>query len=118
MADKPRLLIVDDDDTVLKLLTKLFSEDYEVTTASTASDGLESIEKSLDVVLLDIMLPDPSGIEILKAIKEVGSDIQVIMITGYASLETSTEALRLGAYDYILKPFDFSDFEILFQHIY
>lgn len=117
MADKPRLLIVDDEDTILKLLTKLFAEDYEVITASTASDGLKSIEESpLDVVLLDIMLPDPTGLELLKAVKTVDPDTQVIMMTGYASIETSTEALREGAYDYILKPFEESQIKSLLRN--
>jgi signal transduction histidine kinase/DNA-binding response OmpR family regulator len=83
---------------------------YEIVSAHDGFQALEQIEaESFNVVLLDIMLPGPDGMDILKHLRKHYPQTQVIMLTAYASLDTALDALRLGAYDYITKPFKFDD---------
>jgi len=107
MADLDKILIVDDDPNISTLLSVSLSPfGYEITSASSGSQALELIEaERFNLAILDYMLPDLNGIEVLRRIRERRSDTEVIMVTAYASLETAVEALRLGAYDYITKPF-------------
>lgn len=107
MADLDKILIVDDDPNISVLLSVSLSPfGYELTSASSGSQALELIEaERFNLAILDYMLPDLNGIEVLRRIREQRSDTEVIMVTAYASLETAVEALRLGAYDYITKPF-------------
>lgn len=106
---KEKILIVDDEEALTLFLAKLLSSespDYEIRSAYTGEDAIKMIEGfHPDCILQDIKLPDVSGIEVLKAAKAFDEDIQVIMMTAFGSLETSIEAIKMGAYDYILKPF-------------
>lgn len=106
---KEKILIVDDEEALTLFLAKLLSSespDYEIRSAYTGEDAIKMIEGfHPDCILQDIRLPDLSGIEVLKAAKAFDEDIQVIMMTAFGSLETSIEAIKMGAYDYILKPF-------------
>jgi len=106
---KEKILIVDDEEALTLFLARLLSAespDYEIRTAYTGEDAIKMIEGfHPDCILQDIKLPDISGIEVLKAAKAFDEDIQVIMMTAFASLDTSIEAIKMGAYDYILKPF-------------
>jgi len=112
---KKKILIVDDEETLAQFVAKILEElDEEeppkIEIANTGKDGIKKTETiSPDVVLLDIKLPDISGVEVLKKIKEIDENTQVIMMTGFASLETAVSAVREGAYDYINKPFDSSE---------
>ena len=79
----------------------------------TAQEALEIIAKEdIKLVLLDIKLPQTSGIEVLRKIKELRKDTEVIMMTGFPEEDTAKEALKLGAYDYIMKPFDLAYLEV------
>lgn len=103
-----RILVVDDEIHVVRLIQKyLASKSYNV---STATDGMEAIQKVKDVrphiVLLDIIMPGIDGIEILKKIKKIKPEISVIMITAVTDGELAKKALRSGADDYIIKPFN------------
>ncbi len=102
-----KLLIVDDDTDLLSILGEIFSEEGYV--VNTCSDGMEAIAKcreiSYDLIIADIMLPGATGIEILREVRKIRPETMVILITGYASLETAINAIREGAYDYITKPF-------------
>jgi len=100
------ILIVEDEETLASSLKRVFTrEGYSVDVAEDAEKGLELIEKnSYDVIITDIILPGISGIELLRKIKEKEPDQLVIIITAYASVETAVEALRAGAYDYVIKP--------------
>jgi len=100
------ILIVEDEETLASSLKRVFARDgYSVDIAEDAEKGLELIEKnSYDVIITDIILPGISGIELLRKIKEKEPDQLVIIITAYASVETAVEALRAGAYDYVIKP--------------
>jgi two-component system response regulator AtoC len=106
-----KILIVEDDHVICSMLSGAFlSLGYEIVSAHDGFQALERIEaESFNVVLLDIMLPGPDGMDILKHLRKHYPQTQVIMLTAYASLDTALDALRLGAYDYITKPFKFDD---------
>ncbi len=101
-----RLLIVEDEETLCESLKRVLSrEGYAVDTAGSAEAALEILQDgSFDLIITDIILPGITGIELLKKIKESRPEQIVIITTAYASLETAVEALRTGAYDYVVKP--------------
>ncbi len=101
-----RLLIVEDEETLCDSLKRVLTrEGYAVDTAATAEAAFEVFEKGFyDVIITDIILPGITGIELLKRIKDQSREQIVIIMTAYASLETAVEALRNGAYDYVVKP--------------
>jgi len=103
-----RLLIVDDELSVRDSLNKWFHEEgYEVGTAESASEALSRMaEQRWDAALLDIKMPGTDGIELQRRLHEVDPQLIVIMMTGYASVETAVAALKNGAYDYVTKPLD------------
>jgi two-component system nitrogen regulation response regulator GlnG len=100
----PTVLVIDDDRTVLHQLAKSLS-DAEVITSRDAAEGIALVEqKHPDVVLLDIMLPHTSGLDVFQRIRALDSKLPVIFITAGGSSDTAIEAMKLGAYDYLLKP--------------
>ena len=103
---KPRLLIVDDEERFRTTLAKrLLERDLEVETVGSGMEALEAIKKKLfDVVLLDVKMPGLDGIETLAEIKKINPGIEVVMLTGHASVESAVDGMRLGAYDYLMKP--------------
>lgn len=105
-----RILVIDDDRSVRHLITKAFEEtDVEVLPAATAEEGMRLLgESQMDAVLLDILLPETSGLEVFESIRRVDSKLPVIFITSLASSETAIKAMTLGAFDYLLKPLDLS----------
>lgn len=107
MKRRWRILIVDDDvDICFLMATALESDQIEVLTAHAGDDALTLYRNHLpELVLLDIQLPEMSGIEVLAAMKEMDEDSKVIMVTAYATIETAIQAMKLGALDYICKPF-------------
>ena len=108
MTDQGKLLIVDDELSVRDSLSKWFREEgYEVTTAEGANDALTCMaERHWDVALLDIKMRGTDGIELQRRLHEIDPGLLVIMMTGYASVETAVAALKNGAYDYVTKPLD------------
>ncbi len=115
LLQKLKILIVDDDKKLLALLESLLLEEkHEVITCQS---GLEAIKKCqeqhFDLLITDLMMPGASGIEVLKESRKNQPDCLVIIITGYASLETAVEAIREGAYDYITKPFKLEELKIV-----
>jgi len=108
-ADKsgsPAVLVIDDDPSVLHLFRKIFNDSpVSVLTAASASEGLKVIAaQHPDVVILDIVLPDRSGLEIFQRIHEIDAKLPVIFITASGTSDTAIESMKLGAYDYLLKP--------------
>ena len=106
---KRKILIIDDDSSIIELLT-LFLEQHgnDVVSEKSAEKGLALVRKqSCDLILLDIMLPDADGIDVLKRMKKIVPQVPVIMITGGSDLEIAKKSLHEGAVDYITKPFDF-----------
>ena len=105
---KARILIVDDDPIVRDSLGQWFdSEGYQVETISSGREALGRIEgERWDLALLDIRMPGMDGMELQSRLREIDPALPVIIMTGYASVETAVQALKNGAYDYITKPFD------------
>ena len=103
----PRILIVDDEPGIRNVLTSLLKErGFETQTAGTAAEGLKAVsENFFNVIVLDIILPDAAGTQILDKLDKTSPDSEVVLITGHASLDTAIQALRNKSYDYIQKPF-------------
>ncbi|MEM9702727.1 MAG: sigma 54-interacting transcriptional regulator, partial [Planctomycetota bacterium] len=110
-----RLLSIDDDRSVHHLVTRALSDQgIEVTSALTAGQGVEAVETTKpDAVLLDVMLPDMSGLDAFKLIRGRDARLPIIIATGAGSSETAIEAMKLGAFDYVTKPIDLSRLEAL-----
>ncbi len=102
-----RILIVDDELQILTFLDDLFrSEGWEVQTADSGSSGIDRLEQNrFDIVLTDLKMPGSDGIEVLRTAKKLQSDAEVIMMTGYGTVDTAIEAMRAGAFHYLAKPF-------------
>ena len=107
MSQPLRVLIVDDEEIIRDVLeTLLEREGYEVTSAETGTEALKAFEADPhDLVLLDLMLPDRSGLEVLREIRRRDPDAVVVIVTAYSSIEGAIEAMREGAFHYIPKPF-------------
>src|SRR5207244_13050381 len=104
----PRILVVDDERSMRELLAiVLRREGYEVLLAENGKSAIATLEREqIDILISDIKMPDLSGVDVLRAAKRIDKDILGIMITAFASTETAVEAMRLGACDYLSKPFD------------
>ncbi len=105
-APPPHLLIVDDEPVILQILKAVFEDEpYRLSMANSGHEALDLMEREgVDLLLTDKNLPDVNGLELLKAAKRFNADAEVIIITGYASLETALAAMELDAFDYVLKP--------------
>jgi nitrogen regulation protein NR(I) len=105
------ILIIDDDDQLRKSFEKLLTEEgYTVETAPSGEAGLNSIRARVpDLVILDMRLPGMSGFQTFQVIHDIEPKLPVIMMTAYGTTETAIEAMKMGAFDYILKPFDIPD---------
>lgn len=119
MSKKPRILVVDDEQSMRESLHDWLKEDgYQV---GLAPNGQEAIrlagQEVYDVVLLDLKMPGMDGLETLRGLKEVAPDSEVIMMTAYASIDTAVQAMREGAFDYLVKPFDPDEIEMQIQKI-
>ncbi|MBI1922153.1 MAG: sigma-54-dependent Fis family transcriptional regulator [Geobacter sp.] len=115
---KPTKILVVDDEHLIRwsLEQNLRKQGYEVITAGNGEDALKSArEEQPDLVLLDIQLPGISGMEVLEKVKEFDEEIIVIMLTAYGGLETAVHAMRLGAYDYINKPFNLDELGLVIR---
>src|SRR5216110_57114 len=103
----PQILVIDDEMGPRESLRMLLKPNYQVHTADCVEAGIKLLkEKQPDTIVMDIRMPGVSGIEGLRQIREIDPNLSVIMLTGFGALETAKEALRLGANDYISKPFD------------
>ena len=112
MAD---LLIVDDEQSYRQLLTLVFQEEgHTIRTAMNGRQALDALsEQPADVVVSDIRMPDIDGIEMLRQLREVNSDVSVIFMSGFASVEAAREAFKLGADDIVSKPFDVEELKVI-----
>ncbi len=108
---KQNILIVDDESTIRDTLSLILKEEgYETQTAANGLEALNKIkELNFDLVITDLKMPKVDGLELMEKLKEISPKTSVIVITAYATLESAIQALRLGAYDYIIKPLDFDD---------
>jgi len=115
-----RILVVDDEESIRRLMEKeLNSMRRNVCSADNARHALELIERQqFDVIILDIRLPDGDGIDLLEKFKQAIPDVEVILITGYGNVENAVEAMKLGAYDYLTKPFTLDRVELVVEKAY
>jgi len=107
------VLIVDDQEDLRYALARAVKkEGYSVTTASTGQDAIEILQSTvIDLVFLDIGLPDINGIQLIPQIKDINDDLEIVILTGLNDAKTAVDALRAGALDYIVKPFDLLEFK-------
>lgn len=118
MKGKGKIYLVDDDELISSMLSRVLKIDYEVRVAN-AADGIVAKIKSWspDLVLLDINLPDRNGIDILKEIVETKLSVQVVMLTADDTAETAVKAMKIGAADYLTKPFNVDEVKIVLHNI-
>jgi signal transduction histidine kinase len=106
-TDPPKILVIDDEMGPRESLRMLLKPDYQVHTADCVEAGMKLLKENRpDTIVMDIRMPGVTGIDGLRKIREIDPHLSVIMLTGFGALETAKEALRLGANDYISKPFD------------
>ena len=105
--EKKKILVIDDEQIVLDSVRKILSgENYQVEVTLSGRQGLEwGIDKDYDIVLTDIRMPDIGGMIVLREVKRAKPSVPVVVITGYASVKSAVQAIKLGASDYIEKPF-------------
>jgi DNA-binding NtrC family response regulator len=117
--NKIRMLIVDDDKEIRNILSIFLSED-EGCIIDTAGTGEEALSKHInspyDIVITDINMPGISGFDLIKKIKGREDIVEFIIITGYASVDTAIDAVRIGAFDYVVKPFKFDELKIVINN--
>jgi DNA-binding NtrC family response regulator len=106
--EKKKALVIDDEQIVLESVSALLTDEgFEVDVSLDGRQGLDwAIERNYDVVLTDIRMPDIGGMKVLRDVKRINPTLPVIMITGYASVESAVQAMKLGAAEYIEKPFE------------
>jgi len=112
---KGKILVVDDEAKMRRVLQMILQkEGYEITTAKDGREALQKVEReNFDLVLTDMKMPGLSGIDLLKKIRESDEEIPVIMITAYGTVETAVKAMKEGAHDYLLKPFEKDEMKII-----
>lgn len=119
METKAKILVIDDEQGIRDMLSfELGQQGYEITTAPNGEEGIERVKKKkFDLVILDLKMPKLSGTETLKEIKKIDPAIEAIVATGYGTVETAVECMKMGAYDYIAKPFNINELSILIERV-
>jgi DNA-binding NtrC family response regulator len=114
---KLRVLVVDDDEDICLYLREFLTrEGFRVATVSKAPDALVEIRQGRhQIVLLDVRLPGVDGLELLRQIRAIDSDICVIVMTGYPSVQSAVESMKAAAFDYLQKPFDLQDLRVVLE---
>jgi DNA-binding NtrC family response regulator len=108
MSDKTTILVADDEPNIRRVLEAMLTRNgYTVLTAENGKRAVAiATEQPIDVLITDLIMPDMTGVEVVRNIKELRPDCAAILVTAYATIKTAVEAMRLGAYDYVTKPFD------------
>jgi DNA-binding NtrC family response regulator len=107
-SQRRRLLVVDDEPDIVDTLTEHFGTLYDVDTALDGTRAIKRVRKKRpDLILLDIRMPGLSGVDVLKAVKQIDPTLPVIVITANADVDVAAEAITQGAFSYVPKPFDF-----------
>lgn len=113
--EKHRILFVDDEESIRNLVKRILQmAQYEVDLAANGEEAIKKVsENSYDVVITDLMMEKVDGLEVLKKVKDISPNTEVIVITAYGTVETAMKAINLGAYDYTTKPFDIGKLNLL-----
>ena len=110
------ILVVDDEEVVVRSCMRILRDDYAV---QSVSDGMAALKKTneevFDILLLDIMMPGIDGLEVLQQVKERHPEVDVIMMTGLSEIQTAVKAMKLGAFDYLPKPFDPDELKLVVE---
>jgi len=110
MQEMRMLLVDDEDDFRTTLANRLKLRNIDVTDAASGDEAIELVkQKSFDVAVIDVKMPGIDGIETLKQVKKIQPAMEIVMLTGHASIESGMEAMKLGAYDYVMKPCDIDE---------
>ncbi|MBW1756991.1 MAG: response regulator [Deltaproteobacteria bacterium] len=114
-----RVLVVDDDQAILEFMDTFLTKDgFEVTTLADAKNAPEEVKDGgYHLVVLDLMMPGLCGVEVLEQIRRVDSDVAVVMFTGYPSLDTAVQSMKLDAVDYLKKPFNPDEFREVLDRV-
>ena len=116
---KGNILIIDDEPKMCKILKFAFEPlGYSVTTAGTAEAGVEAFRNNdYDLVVTDLKMPGKDGLYVLKTVKKLRSETEVILMTAYATAQNAVDAMKMGAYDYVIKPFEMDELKFKVNHI-
>ena len=116
--EQTTVIVVDDDVSILRILKQLLKDKgYNVFAASDGKEAIELISMNdFDLVITDLMMPESNGLDVLRKAKAKNPRTQVIMITGFATLDSAIEALKLGAFDYIRKPFKLAELDVTIRN--
>jgi two-component system response regulator AtoC len=117
MKQDTQILVVDDDESIRKLLSVVLARDgYLITTAE---DGIQAVEvfkeQAADIVLMDIRMPGLNGLEAMQQMQLIRPGATIILMTAFAELETAIQAIKMGAFDYVIKPFDLAEIRLLVE---
>src|SRR5882762_8797198 len=106
---RPLLLVVDDEEPVLRVIERLAGKaGFDVVTCASGAEAMRALmRKPADLAMLDLRMPDVNGLDLLRQIRAAVPGCEVILMTGYAAVDSAVEAIKLGAREYITKPFDF-----------
>lgn len=113
------ILVADDEPNIRRVLEAVFTkEGYTVLTAENGKKALDivSVEPNIDVLLSDLIMPDMNGVELLEAVREINPAMSVLMITAHGTIKSAVDAMRLGAFDYITKPFEMDEIKVVVKH--
>ncbi|OQY13206.1 MAG: two-component system response regulator [Desulfobacteraceae bacterium 4572_19] len=112
-----KVLIIDDEKDFLEALSqRMIARDMEVSTATTAKEAIKKAKaKTFDAIIVDLQMPEMDGLETLKELKKINPDLQIILLTGHATVEKSIKAMKLGAMDLLEKP---ADIKVLIEKIH
>jgi DNA-binding NtrC family response regulator len=118
--DTKQILVVDDEEVIRDLLRETFQrKGYSVETAANGNEALQKVEHNgFDLLVTDIRLPDISGMKVLAEVKKKHSEMGIIMITAYGSIKNAVKAMKQGAYDYITKPFNLDEMELVVEKFF
>jgi two-component system response regulator HydG len=118
-TQRPRLLVIDDDRAILTLIgTIALAEGFDVATTVNGEDAMKQLRhRPADLVLVDLRMPGVTGLDVLKAIREISPRCKVVLMTGYATIDSAVEAVKLGAMDYLTKPFDLQRLRTLLSSV-
>jgi DNA-binding NtrC family response regulator len=116
---KPRIMIIEDDEIMrVTVEDSLRADGYETYAFDNGTEGIEALGKNeFSLVITDVRLPDTTGIDVLRVIKEINKDIPVLVMTGFGTIKDAVEAMKLGAFDYLTKPFSLEEFALLVKRI-